>query len=302
MKYWLYFFIILSAVLGITTLAIHTTSLQQKAILQESFNSLLQQNNDLLEENQDQKKNIGEQEENIEELQEQIQDLQTELGIEVEKFDELEDRVKDSLETVETLKKISEIDQELLQKYSKVFFLNEHYAPKELEDIDDDFLITDRQLQIKKEVEPFLDDLLEDAEDDDIDIAVISAYRSFNTQRVIKEGFIVTHGTTAANTFSADQGFSEHQLGTAVDFTTRTIGSSLSKFKDTDTYEWLLDNAYKYGFTLSYPEDNAFYIFEPWHWRFVGKDLARDLHREEKGFYDLDQRTINTYIIDLFED
>ena len=110
----------------------------------------------------------------------------------------------------------------------------------------------------------------------------------------------MTYGS-GANAFSADQGYSEHQLGTTIDFTTDAIGSSFSGFEDTASFEWLMENAHRYGFILSYPDNNAYYQYEPWHWRFVGVDLARDLHRDEKGFYDLDQREIDTYLIKLFD-
>ena len=50
---------------------------------------------------------------------------------------------------------------------------------------------------------------------------------------------------------------------------------------------------YKYGFAISYPAGNAYYKFEPWHWRYVGVELAAKLHNEAKNFYDLDQRDIN---------
>ena len=106
---------------------------------------------------------------------------------------------------------------------------------------------------------------------------------------------------SGANSFSADQGYSEHQLGTAIDFTTLELGSDFSSFEKTDAYKWLLDNAYEYGFILSYPKDNTYYQFEPWHWRFVGKSLANTLHQENKNFYDVDQRTIDSYLISIFD-
>jgi len=56
------------------------------------------------------------------------------------------------------------------------------------------------------------------------------------------------------------------------------------KFNKTKAYQWLLNNAYKYGFILSYPENNEYYIYEPWHWRFVGIKLATKLHNENKFF------------------
>jgi D-alanyl-D-alanine carboxypeptidase len=62
-----------------------------------------------------------------------------------------------------------------------------------------------------------------------------------------------------------------------------------------------LANAYKYGFTLSYPKGNTSYVFEPWHWRFVGVKLATDLHNQGKNFYDLDQRSIDAYLVNFFD-
>ena len=109
----------------------------------------------------------------------------------------------------------------------------------------------------------------------------------------------MTYGT-GANAFSADQGYSEHQLGTAVDLTTQKDGNRFSDasggFDSTDGYTWMTQNAYKYGFVLSYPKGNSYYIYEPWHWRFVGVALATRLHNEGKNFYDLDQREIDGYL------
>jgi zinc D-Ala-D-Ala carboxypeptidase len=149
-------------------------------------------------------------------------------------------------------------------------------------------------------VYPFLIEMLTDAKDDGINLLVVSAYRSFDKQKDLKSAYAVQYGT-GANTFSADQGYSEHQLGTTIDFTTDAMGGALTGFEKTEAYAWLQKYAHKYGFTLSYPEANDYYIFEPWHWRFVGEDLARDLHNDGKYFYDLDQREISEYLISLFD-
>ena len=127
-----------------------------------------------------------------------------------------------------------------------------------------------------------------------------SAFRSFDTQASLKSGYKITYGS-GANKFSADQGYSEHQLGTSVDFTTPDVGGNFSKFQTDPAYQWLQNNAHHYGFILSYPEENTYYKFEPWHWRFVGVELASDLHGENKYFYDMDQREIDTYLIKLFD-
>jgi len=203
--------------------------------------------------------------------------------------------------TVSRLDQLSKTDRELLQKYSKVYFLNENYVPEDLTDIPPDYLYEkDKETKIHTKVLPYLEDLIVAGKDDDVDLRIISAYRSFGKQSALKGNYSVIYGS-GANKFSADQGYSEHQLGTAIDFTTAKLGAGFTDFGDTLAYKWLLDNAYKYGFILSYPEGNAYYQFEPWHWRFVGKALAKMLHEENKNFYDVDQRTIDNYLINIFD-
>ena len=214
---------------------------------------------------------------------------------------DFEDQIDDLSGTIGTLNKLAEIDKELLQKYSKVYFLNENYAPEDIDKIDDKWILDGRDDQyFHGDALDFLEDLLEDAERDDIDLKVVSAYRSFDEQTELKSQFTQLYGA-GANAFSADQGYSEHQLGTAVDLTVESVGGTFTSFAQTEAYEWLLDNAHKHGFILSYPEGNEFYVFEPWHWRFVGEDLARDLHREDMYFYDMDQREIDQYLISIFD-
>ena len=227
--------------------------------------------------------------------------LATNLAREKGRNDEFAEELNDLAGTVGILDKLSKTDEELLQKYSKVYFLNEHYIPSDLSEIDNEWKYDEsRSHQFHSKAMSFLEDMLEDAKDDGINPWVSSAYRSFEYQSQLKGAYTVTYGS-GANTFSADQGFSEHQLGTTLDFTTEGIGGGLSGFGNTPAYQWLLDNAHKYGFTLSYPKDNVHYVFEPWHWRFVGVDLAKDLHNADAGFYDWDQRKIDEYLISIFD-
>ncbi len=218
-----------------------------------------------------------------------------------EKSEDLERQFDKVNDNVDELEKITKTDPELLQKYSKVFFLNEHYVPTDLKVISSKYTWDqNRKYEIHSEVWPYLKDLLEEAEDDDLDLKIISAFRSFGEQAQLKGAYTVTYGS-GANQFSADQGYSEHQLGTTVDFTNSQVANTYSGFAQTQEYKWLLDNAHKYGFTLSYPENNQYYQFEPWHWRFVGEKLADDLRDDNKHFYDLSQREIDKYIVDLFD-
>lgn len=218
------------------------------------------------------------------------------------KIGSVESRVGSISGTVGTLEKLSKTDPELLQKYSKVFFLNEHYAPERVADIDAKYLYREENPEvINASVWPKLKSLLNAAEQDGVTIYIASAYRSFDEQKALKGAYTVTYGAGTANTFSADQGYSEHQLGTTVDFITTGLGGQLEGFENTAAYRWLEKNAHKYGFTLSYPHNNTHYIFEPWHWRFVGIELASYLYTNEKHFYDLDQRDIDKYLASIFD-
>jgi LAS superfamily LD-carboxypeptidase LdcB len=175
-----------------------------------------------------------------------------------------------------------------------------NYIPKSLSNLATSSLyIKTKPLQIHTNVQPFLERLLSDLNQNGLNLLIISAYRSFGTQSNLKFSYKVTFGS-GSNRFSAEQGYSEHQLGTTVDFTTPKIADTFSGFSKTLEYNWLVNNAYKYGFILSYPKGNSYYIFEPWHWRFVGVSLATMLHNENKYFYDLDQREIDPYLINIF--
>lgn len=203
--------------------------------------------------------------------------------------------------TLNSYRKLVTTDRELLAKYSKVYFLNENYTPRYSVVIPPSYTFEpEKEKMISADVWPFLQKMLDDAGAANIDLKIASAFRSFDTQTKLKSLYKVTYGS-GSNTFSADQGYSEHQLGTTIDFTTMKLGANNSTFEKTAGYTWLTENAYKYGFILSYPKKNVYYIFEPWHWRFVGKALALRLHDENKNFYDLPQRDINEYLISLFD-
>lgn len=223
------------------------------------------------------------------------------LRTEQKKNGYFEEQLSDLSGTVGTLEKLAKTDPELLAKYSKVYFLNENYAPPALSKIPDEYAFQEgRTYELHAEVEPHLRDLLDEATEDGLSLKVASAYRSFSTQSSLKSGYQVRYGS-GANAFSADQGYSEHQLGTTVDLTTMEVGGMFVGFDETEEFEWLKDNAWRYGFILSYPKGNGYYQYEPWHWRFVGRDLAERLHEDDGVFYDLDQRTIDTYLAGLFD-
>ena len=202
--------------------------------------------------------------------------------------------------TVTTLEKAAKTDPELLIKYSKVYFLNEHYQPEKLTLLAPELALSGEEKYFHARALPHLLNLLKEAKNAGMELSIVSAFRSFETQRDLKSQYRVTFGS-GANKFSAEQGYSEHQLGTTVDLTTPELGGSFSAFDTTTAYHWLSENAHRFGFILSYPKDNSYYIYEPWHWRFVGVELATKLHNENKHFYDMDQREINDYLAKIFD-
>ncbi len=204
--------------------------------------------------------------------------------------------------TVTTLQRLTATDPQLLEKYSKVYFLNDNYVPASLSAIDSQYLFDkNRPELVLGGVLPYLQGLLAAAARDGVTLQIVSAYRSFYEQASLKLGYKIVYGAGTANQFSAEQGYSEHQLGTAVDFSTPEVKNTFLDFATSTAYRWLTDNAYRYGFILSYPPNNTYYQFEPWHWRFVGVTLATMLHVNNEYFYNLSQRDINQYLISFFD-
>jgi LAS superfamily LD-carboxypeptidase LdcB len=272
------------------------------------INSLLQERNIFLQQSNKKSAELAVASTTIEGLQkelidikEDLEDLADDYRDEKNRNEEFEGQIRDLAGTLGDLDKLAKTDKELLAKYSKVYFLNENYSPERLKQIDEKYILPGKNDQyFLAGVMGHLEEMLDDAKQDDIDLKIVSAYRSFDEQVDLKGQFTQVYGS-GANTFSADQGYSEHQLGTTVDLTTPEVGGAYQSFKDTPGYQWLLNNAQKYGFILSYPEGNEFYVYEPWHWRFVGVDLARDLHKNTGTFYTMTQRDIDQYLITFYE-
>jgi D-alanyl-D-alanine carboxypeptidase len=115
-------------------------------------------------------------------------------------------------------------------------------------------------------------------------LAVRSAYRSYETQKSLFAYYVRTYGDERALKFSARAGHSEHQMGTTIDFTTAPGVPLTTKFGDSPAGKWLARNGWKYGFIMSYPKGKksaSCYSYEPWHWRYFGRDRARQIH--ERG-------------------
>ena len=114
-------------------------------------------------------------------------------------------------------------------------------------------------------------------------VSVQSAYRSYATQKATFAYWVRLHGYARALKESARAGHSEHQLGTTLDLRSYGRGAPWDKgdWAKTRAGKWLKANAWKYGFIVSYPKGKTAvtcYTYEPWHFRYVGKTLARQVH------------------------
>ena len=107
----------------------------------------------------------------------------------------------------------------------------------------------------------------------------MSSYRSYQYQYNLYNRYVNTDGIEAADTYSARPGYSEHQTGLAVDVYNGK--EDFTNFEKTKEYNWMQDNAYKFGFILRFPKDKVLetgYQYESWHYRYVGKEIAKYIH------------------------
>jgi D-alanyl-D-alanine carboxypeptidase len=141
---------------------------------------------------------------------------------------------------------------------------------------------SDAERSIRSDIETPMKNMFDAATADGYQLMIGSGYRSAALQAVYFNSLANSVGETAANQSIARPGQSEHQTGLAADISTVSRNCYISDcFAETDEGQWLVKNSYKYGFTLRYPKDKVTitgYQYEPWHFRYVGIDLATALH------------------------
>lgn len=141
---------------------------------------------------------------------------------------------------------------------------------------------SEMQMKIRKVAATDLTQLFTDAKSSGLQLQFGSGYRSAAYQKVLYDGYVSSMGKAEADRSSARPGHSEHQTGLTLDFTRIDAKCHLETcFADTNEGKWLAENAYKYGFILRYTSDKeqvTGYMFEPWHYRYVGRELAAEMH------------------------
>lgn len=162
-------------------------------------------------------------------------------------------------------------------------------------EIPKDYDVTLTELSNGQEVDsriyPYLQDLFDAMREDGIYPIVREGYRTADEQQrilddkvmaFIREGYSKSRAKRLAEKWVAIPGTSEHQLGIAVD-----INADKEKSSNEEVYEWLAENAYKYGFILRYPqgkEDITGTAYEPWHYRYVGEEAAGEIFNRQICF------------------
>lgn len=159
----------------------------------------------------------------------------------------------------------------LVNKYYK---LSENYEPDDLVHVSSNY---GGNGQYMKE-EAFLEykKMYTDMKVLGLNLLIRSSYRSYNYQSGLYNNYVLKDGKKNADTYSARPGYSEHQTGLAIDVGTPST-KNLGDFEYTKEYEWMIENAHNYGFILRYQEDTTDitgYMYEPWHFRYVGIDVA----------------------------
>ena len=159
---------------------------------------------------------------------------------------------------------------------NKFHGLSDSFEPEDLVTISKEYTNDEEFLANKKAVNQLIQ-MFESAKIDGFEMVVNSAYRSYSDQVEIAEFYRKWYGDNYVNNYVAKPGFSEHQTGLAFD-----IGStSENVFANSKEYKWMQENAYKYGFVMRFykkAETITGFRSEPWHYRYVGKEIAKYIH------------------------
>ena len=175
--------------------------------------------------------------------------------------------------------KASKLDV-IVNKYYK---LDKDYEPEDLTVINSKFASGTQKL--RKEAADKFEEMASDMLKENLKIYAGSTYRSYSYQEGLYNRYVKKDGFKEAETYSARAGYSEHQLGLAVDI----VNGKWNYLSEGDKeYTWLINNSYKYGFILRYPHESEYitgYVFEDWHFRYLGIELATKVY-ESKLTYD----------------
>ncbi len=175
--------------------------------------------------------------------------------------------------------KTSDINKNLLLINNKYYKLPDNYEPTDLVSIKNWYSYGDNK--IRKEVYDKFIEMFNSAKESNYTLIINSAYRSLKEQQEVYNQILSTNTQEYTDGKAARPGHSEHQTGLAIDII--TPGANGDNFDQTETFKWLENNSYKYGFILRYPKGKEYltgYNYESWHFRYVGVEAATIIHNE----------------------
>lgn len=162
----------------------------------------------------------------------------------------------------------------LVNKYN---YVTEDYIPEKLQIVSSKY--SSKTVKLVSYAKEAFEELAAAAENENYTINAMSSYRDYAYQNTLYNNYAKKDGYDNADTYSARPGYSEHQTGLAVDIDNKK--EYFTNFEKTKEYEWMQNNAYKYGFILRFPKDKVLetgYEYESWHYRYVGKEIAKYIH------------------------
>ena len=162
----------------------------------------------------------------------------------------------------------------LVNKYN---YVTEDYIPESLQIVSSKY--SSKTVKLVSYAKEAFEELAAAAEKENYTINAMSSYRDYAYQNTLYNNYAKKDGYDNADTYSARPGYSEHQTGLAVDIDNKK--EYFTNFEKTKEYEWMQNNAYKYGFILRFPKDKVLetgYEYESWHYRYVGKEIAKYIH------------------------
>lgn len=178
--------------------------------------------------------------------------------------------------------------EDIMVLVNRRYKLSEDYKPKNMVIPKVNFSnnITAEEKQMRKETADAIEELFNAAKKNSMELYVVSAYRSYETQKGLYEERVSQRGKKEADKYVAEPGSSEHQTGLAVDVTNKlgSKGQLQQDFGQTKEGKWLKSNCHKYGFIIRYPygkEKITGYNYEPWHIRYVGKKTAEEIFEKD---------------------
>ncbi len=165
------------------------------------------------------------------------------------------------------------------------FQVSSDYVPEDLVETEIGSSEEATNTKLRKEASDALTEMNNDAKKKGYSLLVNSAYRSYDDQQEVYDYYFQIYDSDTAASLVAIPGCSEHQLGLSVDLTSQSVeDGEYSTFGETNDFEWVEKNAYKYGFIIRYPEDKTDITGttnEPWHLRYVGKEAAKIIYEND---------------------